>query len=49
MPPLDEPDKSSEKKEVVPPREVDNVVDDRDDKKKLANVVTTFIGYKLNA
>ena len=39
---------SSEKKEVVPPREVDNVVDDRDDKKKLANVVTTFIGYKLD-
>ena len=32
----------------IPPREVDNVVDDRDDKKKLANVVTTFIGYKLD-
>lgn len=43
-----EPAQSSEKEEVVPPREVDNVVDDHDDKKKLANVVTTFIGYKLD-
>ncbi len=32
----------------ISPREVENVVDDHADKKKLANVVTTTIGYKLD-
>ena len=46
--PIVKPAQSSEKKEVVPPPEVENVIDEHDDKKKLANVVTTFIGYKLD-